>query len=339
MLVARLFGSLAVQDRPAARDGRGRGRHHARSDDPRLRSRPGLQATLFPTDILPAFGVAANLGLVFYMFLVGLELDPQQLKGRVTAGGGDLEHQRRAADDARHRRRAADLQAGRPRQEVRRVRAVHGRGDVDHRVPGARPHPRRAADAQAARGRAHARLRGDRRRDRVVPDRARDGGRGRRRRSATSSRRSRSRSRSALVMGLARAARCSGASRPRSTRRAACPAAGSRRSSRASCCPPSSTEEIGIAVIFGAFIMGMIMPRNARADRGRDAPDRGLRRRSCCCRCSSPTPACGRTSACSTGPILWWITLRPDRRGDRRQVLRRDDRRARRPASTGAPRR
>jgi Kef-type K+ transport system membrane component KefB len=41
-----------------------------------------LQATIFPTDILPAFGVAANLGLIFYMFLVGLEVDLEQLKGR-----------------------------------------------------------------------------------------------------------------------------------------------------------------------------------------------------------------------------------------------------------------
>jgi Kef-type K+ transport system membrane component KefB/nucleotide-binding universal stress UspA family protein len=45
---------------------------------------PGLQAALFPTDILPAFGVAAYLGLVFYMFLIGLEVDTRQLKGRVT---------------------------------------------------------------------------------------------------------------------------------------------------------------------------------------------------------------------------------------------------------------
>jgi Kef-type K+ transport system membrane component KefB len=45
---------------------------------------PGLQAALFPSDILPAFGIAANLGLVFYMFLVGLELDSSQLKGRVS---------------------------------------------------------------------------------------------------------------------------------------------------------------------------------------------------------------------------------------------------------------
>jgi Kef-type K+ transport system membrane component KefB len=45
---------------------------------------PNLQAALFPTDILPALGVVANLGLIFYMFLVGLEVDRDQLKGRAT---------------------------------------------------------------------------------------------------------------------------------------------------------------------------------------------------------------------------------------------------------------
>jgi Kef-type K+ transport system membrane component KefB/nucleotide-binding universal stress UspA family protein len=41
-----------------------------------------LQASVYPTDILPAFGIAANLGLVFYMFLIGMEVDRDQLKGK-----------------------------------------------------------------------------------------------------------------------------------------------------------------------------------------------------------------------------------------------------------------
>jgi Kef-type K+ transport system membrane component KefB len=44
---------------------------------------PNLQATLFPTDVLPAIGFVANLGLIFFMFLVGLEVDTKQLRGRV----------------------------------------------------------------------------------------------------------------------------------------------------------------------------------------------------------------------------------------------------------------
>ena len=83
LLVARLFGSLAVK-----------------LAQPRVMGEvvagialgptilgwisPDLQATLFPSDILPAFGVAANLGLVYYMFLVGLEIDVSQLRGRIS---------------------------------------------------------------------------------------------------------------------------------------------------------------------------------------------------------------------------------------------------------------
>ena len=44
---------------------------------------PDLQRALFPSDVIPLIGVAANLGLIFYMFLVGLELDLSQLRGRM----------------------------------------------------------------------------------------------------------------------------------------------------------------------------------------------------------------------------------------------------------------
>ena len=52
-----------------------------------------------------------------------------------------------------------------------------------------------------------------------------------------------------------------------------------------------TTETIGIAVIFGAFIMGLVMPRHAGLTEDVTRPDRGLRRHRCCCRCSSPTRA------------------------------------------------
>ncbi len=44
---------------------------------------PGLQGSLFASDIVPYIGVASNLGLIFYMFLIGLEVDFSQLRGRI----------------------------------------------------------------------------------------------------------------------------------------------------------------------------------------------------------------------------------------------------------------
>ncbi|MFI5010407.1 MAG: cation:proton antiporter [Solirubrobacterales bacterium] len=43
---------------------------------------PGLQSTIFAPDIVPYIGVVANLGLIFYMFLIGLEVDLGLLRGR-----------------------------------------------------------------------------------------------------------------------------------------------------------------------------------------------------------------------------------------------------------------
>ena len=45
---------------------------------------PDVQRLVFPPDVIPYIGVAANLGLIFYMFLVGLEIDLSQLKGRIS---------------------------------------------------------------------------------------------------------------------------------------------------------------------------------------------------------------------------------------------------------------
>lgn len=44
---------------------------------------PDVEAAIFPTDIIPFIGVVAQLGLIFYMFLVGLEVDLSQIRGRV----------------------------------------------------------------------------------------------------------------------------------------------------------------------------------------------------------------------------------------------------------------
>ena len=44
---------------------------------------PGIQAHLFPAQVVPLLAAVADLGLALYMFLVGLELDPRLLRGRL----------------------------------------------------------------------------------------------------------------------------------------------------------------------------------------------------------------------------------------------------------------
>jgi Kef-type K+ transport system membrane component KefB len=44
---------------------------------------PDLSAALFPADAIPFLNVLSQIGLVFFMFLIGLELDPKYLQGNL----------------------------------------------------------------------------------------------------------------------------------------------------------------------------------------------------------------------------------------------------------------
>jgi Kef-type K+ transport system membrane component KefB len=44
---------------------------------------PEVQDYLFPADVVPLLSAAAQIGLVFYLFLVGMELDPQLVRARL----------------------------------------------------------------------------------------------------------------------------------------------------------------------------------------------------------------------------------------------------------------
>ena len=301
MLVARLFGMLAVKIGQPRVMGEVVAGHHCSARPSSARCCPSCRRRCSRRTSSRSSGSSANLGLIFYMFLVGLEIDPTPAEGPDRPGRGDLERQRRAADGARHRGGAADLRAGRPRHEVRRVRALHGRGDVDHRLPGAGADPGRAADAQAAGRRARAGVRGDRRRDGVVPDRAGHRGRGGRL-GQRGARDDRARDRLLPGDGLRACGRCSPACRPPTTRPGRVPGGLDRGDLRRR--PAVRLRDRGDRhrADLRRLRDGPDHAAPRRADRGRDPPDRGLRRHRCCCRCSSPTPACAPTSACSTGP-------------------------------------
>jgi Kef-type K+ transport system membrane component KefB len=44
---------------------------------------PAFSAYLFPPETLPYLNILSQIGLIFFMFLIGLELNPQYLKGNL----------------------------------------------------------------------------------------------------------------------------------------------------------------------------------------------------------------------------------------------------------------
>ena len=223
---------------------------------------PEAKDYLFPPDIVPLLSGAAQIGLAFYLFLVGMELDPRILRERI-GQAAFISNTSVAFPMALGFLVAIPIyELLSPDVRLPAVRALHGRRDVRHRLPGARPDPDRAADAQAPGRGALDGGRRDRRRHRVVPARARDGRRGHREL-------------------LARTSRSSG-SRPSSPPRC-CSSAGrllgrvSKAYDEVGHVPTLwlgvifvgvllsafVAQQIGIAAIFGAFVMGLIMPRRA----------------------------------------------------------------------------
>jgi hypothetical protein len=109
---------------------------------------PDGSGFLFPPSILPLLGVLAQIGVILYMFLVGLRLDMGQLRERTSTSIA-----------VSHASIVAPFLLGAALVEQRVVhglRAVHRRVDVGHRVPGARADPDRprAQHDRAGRDRA-----------------------------------------------------------------------------------------------------------------------------------------------------------------------------------------
>ena len=48
---------------------------------------PNLATTLFPAETIPYLFVLSQIGLIFFMFLIGLELNPKYLSGQLEIAG------------------------------------------------------------------------------------------------------------------------------------------------------------------------------------------------------------------------------------------------------------
>ena len=280
ILAARLVGALIARLEPAARDGRGARRHPARADAARRRLAGG-QGLPLPAGHRPAARRrAAQIGLAFYLFLVGMELDPQILRDRI-GQAAFISNTSVAFPMALGFLVALPiyklLVAGRattlPFALFMGVAMSITAFPVLARILIERRMLKRPVGALAMAGAAIDDV------DRLVPARARDGGRRHRARRRT-------RSRSIALAARLHARRCSLIGRPaagRASRRPTTRSATCRRSGSAIIfvgvlLSAYVAQQIGIAAIFGAFIMGLIMPRHAGLTADVTRALRGLRR-------------------------------------------------------------
>ncbi len=98
---------------------------------------PALSAAIFPAASLGYLNALSQIGLILFMFLVGVSLDPNELRGQSsTRGAGQSGEHRRALLPRQHAGAAALRQAFELGREFPQLRTFHGRGNEYHRVPG-----------------------------------------------------------------------------------------------------------------------------------------------------------------------------------------------------------
>ena len=124
---------------------------------------PHASAAIFPAASVAYLNVLSQVGVIFFLFLVGLELDPRLIRNRGHAAVVISHVSIVAPFFARH-----GTHTGAVSKIVQSVaahavsigRPFHGRFDEHHRFPGAGPHSHRTQSAQNQGRSRHHHLRG-----------------------------------------------------------------------------------------------------------------------------------------------------------------------------------
>ena len=112
---------------------------------------PSALCAIFPSDAASMAGlnILSQVGVIFFMFLIGLELDPKLIRNRGNAAIVISNASIMAPLALGSRTDSFPLpSAVQPADAIRLGGAVHGRVDEHHRLPGARADPHRAQSAQ-----------------------------------------------------------------------------------------------------------------------------------------------------------------------------------------------